>query len=232
MAARRQTRSKPKGFTYPYPRPAVTVDVVVFAAGAPPRRGAAPSLKVLLIRRGKAPFAGRWALPGGFVDAMEDLPVAAARELEEETGLQAELGPQVGAYGTPGRDPRGHTVSVAYLTWLAGGPAAVQGQDDAVDARWHDARKPPPLAFDHKAVLADSVHRLESLCNEQGSGAGWAQLLPRSFGVPDAASLHASARGLPLGASLSGSVRRAVRAHAQIRELKPQGRLLRFRRTA
>ncbi|MEZ6036395.1 MAG: NUDIX hydrolase [Planctomycetota bacterium] len=136
--------------TYDYPRPAVTVDTVLATVGA---NG---DLRVLLIQRARDPFAGAWALPGGFVDQHEDLEVAARREMLEETKVV--LGPmvQLGAYGTPHRDPRGHTVDVAFLAIC--GPDEIQGEagDDAADCRWFAAKKPPKLAFDHAAILKDA----------------------------------------------------------------------------
>lgn len=137
-------------FTYEYHRPAVTVDTVLATISD---RG---KLRVLLIERGNDPFAGHWALPGGFVDQHEDLMIAARREMMEETHI--ELGPlvQLGAYGTPHRDPRGHTVGVAFLAMVE--PDAVVGVagDDAVDCRWFAAARPPKLAFDHGAILRDA----------------------------------------------------------------------------
>lgn len=137
-------------FSYEYPRPAVTVDTVLATID---ERG---RLRVLLIERGDDPFAGHWALPGGFVDQHEDLEVAARREMLEETHI--ELGPivQLGAYGTPHRDPRGHTVGVAFLAMTE--PDAVVGiaGDDAADCRWFAASRPPKLAFDHGLILRDA----------------------------------------------------------------------------
>lgn len=136
--------------SYAYPRPAVTVDTVLATVGD---RG---DLRVLLIERARPPFAGSWALPGGFVDQHEDLEVAARREMLEETHLQ--LGPmvQLGAYGTPHRDPRGHTVGVAYLALCGPGDARGQAGDDAADCRWFGLRRPPKLAFDHGLILRDA----------------------------------------------------------------------------
>ena len=92
---------------YDHPRPAVTVDIVLFHRL---KRGE----RVLLIRRKRDPFKGRWCLPGGFVDDNESLEAAASRELFEETGLSGIELEQIGAFGDPGRDPRGHTVSVVF----------------------------------------------------------------------------------------------------------------------
>ena len=120
-------------YTYEYPRPAVTVDMVVFTL-----RG--DDLAVLLIKRKNDPFKGQWALPGGFVDENEALERAAARELEEETGLTGGFPArfeQLGAFGDPSRDPRGHTVSVAYLSYIGAERAVIRAGDDAAAAEWH-----------------------------------------------------------------------------------------------
>jgi 8-oxo-dGTP diphosphatase len=119
-------------FTYPYPRPSVTADVVAFTM-----RG--DDLAVLLIRRKEDPFKGAWALPGGFVNENESLERAAARELNEETGLTGVKLEQLGAFGDPGRDPRGHTVTVAFMTFRASEPAINPG-DDASAAEFHPLR--------------------------------------------------------------------------------------------
>jgi 8-oxo-dGTP diphosphatase len=137
--------------TYDYPRPAVTADTAVF-------RGPAHARELLLVQRGADPFAGMWALPGGFVEADEPLEHCARRELAEETGLspEGEL-VHVGAYGDPGRDPRGWTVTVLYAVVLgAGEPDAVAGGDDAAEAAWHRVASLPPLAFDHDRLARDA----------------------------------------------------------------------------
>ena len=140
-------------FTYAHPRPAVTVDIVLFA-----QHEGGPS--VLLIRRAHDPFQGAWALPGGFVDEMEDLDAAAVRELEEETGLKAIPLQQIGAFGKPGRDPRGHTVSIAYAAWLDSAAQAMPG-DDAAEAAWHPLNALPALAFDHDEIIALARAKME-----------------------------------------------------------------------
>ena len=131
--------------------PALTVDVVALT-GAPPAR------RVLLVQRGGDPFAGTWALPGGFVEGDERVAGAAARELAEETGVAAGPLELLGIYDTPGRDPRGPTVSVVYLLRVDGELDA-RGGDDAADARWFGVESLPPLAFDHSLVIADALSR-------------------------------------------------------------------------
>jgi 8-oxo-dGTP diphosphatase len=137
------------GDSGPYPRPMLTVDVVVLA-------GTEVSRRVLLIQRGNPPFRGRWALPGGFVEEGEQVLEAAPRELAEETGLQLSELRLLGVYDTPGRDPRGWTVSVVYLAHVPN-EAIVAGTDDASDARWFAADDLPELAFDHEVILADAL---------------------------------------------------------------------------
>lgn len=134
----------------------VTVDLVVLTVRD-------DRLKVLLVRRGIPPFRGKWALPGGFVLPVEDLPDAAARELTEETGirgLDAHL-EQLATFGRPGRDPRGRVVTVAYLA-LVPDPGDVRGGSDAAAAEWRDASTRGlrgPLAFDHDDILTAGVER-------------------------------------------------------------------------
>ena len=153
---------------------AVTVDLVVLTV-----RG--DELVALVVQRGVEPHVGRWALPGGFVGEDEDLPDAAARELEEETGIAA-IGAhleQLATYGAPGRDPRGRVVTVAYLALVADLPAPTAGTD-AAEAAWlpvDDLLRDRSLAFDHHRILSDGVERARakleysplatSFCDEQ-----------------------------------------------------------------
>lgn len=108
---------------------------------------------VLLIRRGREPFRGRWAFPGGFVEVGEDLGAAVHREVAEETGLDGLPFDQFRAYGDPKRDPRSHTVSVVYVAEIAGDRPPVRGDDDAAEAAWHALDALPELAFDHREIL-------------------------------------------------------------------------------
>jgi len=124
--------------------PKITVDVVV-----PSEEG-----HVLLIRRGSDPYEGQWALPGGFVEVGETLEAAAAREAEEETGLEVEIIRLVGVYSDPDRDHRGHNVSVAYLARAQEGEPS--GASDAAEAAFLDPST-VELAFDHEKIVADAL---------------------------------------------------------------------------
>ena len=141
------------GYTYPYPRPMVTVDAVVFA-----RDGS--GLLVALIARLHDPYAGSWALPGGFIEMDERLADAAARELREETGLQGVSLRPVGVFDDPGRDPRGRSISMAFAAYMEGPRPALHAADDAAEARWHSVTALPPLAFDHAEIVAAALDRL------------------------------------------------------------------------
>lgn len=195
-------------FTYPYPRPSVTADVVAFTMRA-------DDLAVLLIKRKDEPFKGCWALPGGFVNENEPLDRAAARELHEETGLTVHPSKleQLGAFGDPGRDPRGHTVTVAFVTFRAT-ETSINPGDDAIEAEWHPLRAldlgdvstarsvpppPPPgstpkkkkkksastkqpavrLAFDHAVILNRAYRRLCRHLNDPSSDYAFDVVPPR-----------------------------------------------------
>ena len=129
--------------TYDFPRPGLTVDLLVVS----------PSREVLLVQRHNEPFQGSWALPGGFVEEMEPLEDAARRELREETGVEVSELTQVMTVGEPGRDPRGWTVSVVYLARLDPKSVKLAAGDDAADARWFPLDALPELAFDHRMIL-------------------------------------------------------------------------------
>jgi len=142
-------------YCYEFPRPAVTVDAVVFGLFDKP-----PELRVVMVRRGKPPFQGHWALPGGFLEIDEPAQAAAARELAEETGIPLESAATLhplGFYEAPGRDPRGRTISLAYVTALTPPLPDPSGGDDAAEAHWITADpKAQPLAFDHAQILTDA----------------------------------------------------------------------------
>ena len=135
-------------YTYKYPRPAVTSDCVVMTKEEVP--------KVLLIQRGADPFKGAWAFPGGFMNMDETTEQCAIRELEEETGLKVAKVHQIGAYSKVDRDPRGRTITIAYLA-IIDSPENVIGQDDAAKAEWFPITDLPHLAFDHYDIMKDAI---------------------------------------------------------------------------
>ena len=135
-------------YTYKYPRPAVTADCVVITKEEQP--------KVLLIQRGADPYKGSWAFPGGFMNMDETTEQCAIRELEEETGLRVSDVHQIGAYSKVDRDPRGRTITVAYLA-IIDEPVQVTGQDDAANAEWFPLSALPELAFDHAEIMRDAI---------------------------------------------------------------------------
>ena len=151
-------------YNYKYPRPSVTADCIVITKEAEP--------KVLLIERGDEPFKGCWAFPGGFMNMDETTEQCAIRELKEETGLHISEGHQIGAYSKVDRDPRGRTVTVAYLA-IVDEPITVNGQDDAAKAQWFPLTafldKPsgkaerPELAFDHDEIMRDAIRKYKEV---------------------------------------------------------------------
>lgn len=134
-------------YTYKYPRPAVTGDCIVITKEV--------DAKVLLIQRADEPYIGCWAFPGGFLNMDETTEQCAIRELEEETGLKVNDVHQIGAYSKVDRDPRGRTITVAYLA-IIDSPISVLGQDDAAKAEWWPLSALPQLAFDHNDIINDA----------------------------------------------------------------------------
>jgi 8-oxo-dGTP diphosphatase len=194
-------------YTYPYPRPSVTCDAVVFTMRA-------DDLAVLLIRRKDEPFKGQWALPGGYVNENESLDRAVTRELAEETGLTGARLEQLGAFGDPGRDPRGHIITIAWVTFLVAEGKITAG-DDASAAEWHSFRTlaldaqvstsrsvpPPPklgkakrsstrsgspvrLAFDHAKIITAGYRRL-CLYLDDPLRERMFDLVPSRFTIPE-----------------------------------------------
>jgi len=137
--------------TYDYPRPSLTADLLLITNEDRPR--------VLLIRRKHEPFAGCWAFPGGFVNENEPLEAAARRELKEETGVEVEHLEQLQSFGDPGRDPRGWTVTIAFIGRVDAATLKPIAADDAAEVAWHFVDAPPKLAFDHAKILAAALKR-------------------------------------------------------------------------
>jgi len=146
--------------TYKYPRAALTVDCVVFGFDE-------GDLKLLLIQRDLEPFAGRWALPGGFVRVEESLEEAALRELQEETGVGRVYLEQLYTFGQPDRDPRERVVTVAYCALVKLSYHRVKAATDARNAAWFEVSDLPKVAFDHETIIETALQRLKGkVCYE------------------------------------------------------------------
>jgi 8-oxo-dGTP diphosphatase len=168
----------PAPYCYEYPRPMVTVDLAVFSL-------VEQSLRVLLIRRGHDPFAGKWAIPGGFLEMDEPAEAGARRELREETGLEI-AGPvePIGFFANPGRDPRGRTITLAHAAVVRPGEHKPQGGDDAAEAAWVMICDYIDLAFDHAEILSQALAWLKRGLIDPTRPLTL-QLLPSSFRVED-----------------------------------------------
>lgn len=159
-------------YSYDYPRPTLTVDIVVFSV-------CDNQLQVLLIQRGTEPFKGMWALPGGHVEIKEALETAALRELQEETGVQDAYLEQLYTYGDPLRDPRGRVISVAYFSLIPScNTIRIEGGSDATSANWFPVDNLPLLAFDHTDIIAYATRRLRYKLEYSAVGF---ELLPDTF---------------------------------------------------
>lgn len=176
--------------TYEYPRPALTVDCVIFGLDE------SNQLKVLLIQRALEPFKDYWALPGGFVDMSETLEAAALRELEEETGVRDVFIEQLFTFGDPDRDPRGRVVSVAYFALVNLGEHPVRASSDARNVKWFELDKMPDLAFDHAKILHTAVNRLKAKVRYQPIGF---ELLPEKFTLSQLQELYETILGVEEG---------------------------------
>ncbi len=128
-------------------KPSITVDGILMR-----------DKKILLIKRKNEPFKGKWALPGGFVEYGEKVEDAVIREFREEVGIKAKIKKLLGVYSDPSRDPRGHTISIVFILDAKGTPKA---GDDAIDAKFFDIDKLPPLAFDHDKIIEDAVREIK-----------------------------------------------------------------------
>jgi 8-oxo-dGTP diphosphatase len=174
--------------SYAYPRPALTVDCVVFGYDE-------AALRVLLIQRGNAPFEGKWALPGGFVHVDESLDAAALRELQEETGMERVYLEQLYSFGDPGRDPREHVVTVAYFALVKLSEHKVRAATDARDAAWFDVDDLPSLAFDHDRIFDTALARLRGKVRYQPIGF---ELLPKKFTLTQMQRLYEVVLGMEI----------------------------------
>jgi 8-oxo-dGTP diphosphatase len=141
-------------YTYDWPRPMVTVDAVVFSISG-------GKTQVLLINRGREPYKGKWAVPGGFIEMDEEIEDAVARELQEETGLTGVHLEQMRTFGRCGRDPRGRQISIAFTGVVTDGQDKICPGDDAAKAQWFDIEKfPEDLAFDHDEMIKCGIEKL------------------------------------------------------------------------
>jgi 8-oxo-dGTP diphosphatase len=178
----------PAPYCYEYPRPMVTVDLIVFSL-------VDQSLRVLLIRRGREPFAGKWAIPGGFLEMDEAAEAGARRELREETGLEIPgLIEPIGFFARPGRDPRGRTITLAHAAVIRPGEHSAQGGDDATEAAWIKIGDSIDLAFDHAEILDHALAWLRRGVIDRTPTLAL-ELLPRSCRLED---VHALFQGLGL----------------------------------
>lgn len=174
-------------YTYDYPRPAVTVDCIIFGYEV------GSQLKVLLIERANDPFKNSWALPGGFVEMEEDLEKAALRELEEETGVRDVFIEQLYTFGQPGRDPRGRVISVAYYALVNLAAHPTKAASDARNVQWFEVDQLPALAFDHQEVMDIAISRLIAKVRYQPIGF---ELLPEQFTLSQLQQLYETILGV------------------------------------
>ena len=169
------------------PRYPVAVDAVLFGASGVSVGGRSPGLEVLLIQRGIPPFEGQWALPGGLVLPDEDIETAVRRELFEEAGIAPAWLEQLYTFGRPDRDPRGRTITVAWLGLVQPSQYLPQASTDAHDARWWPLTDLPQLAFDHAAILEVARNRLRGKVRYQPVGF---DLLPEAFTLTELQTLY------------------------------------------
>jgi 8-oxo-dGTP diphosphatase len=176
-------------YTYPYSRPNLAVDCVVFGLDEP------NNLQAMLIRRNLPPFQDQWALPGGFVHIDESVDDAARRELQEETGLQNVFLEQLYTFGAIARDPRERVVTVAYYALVNLKEYSIQAATDASEAAWFPITHLPPLAFDHDQIMAMAIARLKGKVRYEPIGF---ELLPKKFTLSQLQALYETILGLPL----------------------------------
>ncbi len=199
--------------TLDYDRPAVTVDVIVL-------RVAAEAFELLLILRGKPPFEGRWAIPGGFVDMDESLDDAARRELREETRLSELWMEQLYTFGDIDRDPRGRCITIAYFGVVP--PDAdlnLAAGDDARELAWFDTRRLPELAFDHDRIVEIALGRLRTKLMYSLVGF---RLMPEAFTLPQLQRMFEIILDTPLD---KRNFRRKIRSMAILEDTGRRTRL-------
>ncbi len=205
--------AEPTGYTYPYPRPTVTVDAAILRPG----KG---GIEILLIQRRHDPFAGRFALPGGFLDMDEEPVSGAARELQEETGITGlELAPLMAA-GKVGRDPRARCITMVFGALVRGDDQQPRGGDDASHAAWYPLAAPPPLAFDHGDLVQEIAAHLHW---QAATAVVGRRLWPDGFAPADLVALH----HLILGQTEADPIERGLRLG--LLDPAPPGNRYRFR---
>lgn len=180
--------SRQPSFSYPYPHPAVSTDVVLFTI----RNG---TLCLLLIQRANPPYEGCWALPGGFLEIDEDLDQCALRELKEETGIEGVYLEQLYTFGKPARDPRERVVSVAYFALTRSDSLRPKAASDARAVAWYPVQSLPALAFDHSDIVAAALQRLVAKLTYSTIAF---QLLPETFTLSQLQSVYEMLLGEPL----------------------------------
>jgi 8-oxo-dGTP diphosphatase len=158
-------------YTYRYPHPAVTTDIVIFTIRQ-------DELKVLLIKRALPPYKNEWALPGGFIKLDESLEEGARRELEEETGVRDVYLEQLYTFGDPNRDPRERVITVAFYALVPTREIKIEAGSDAEGVSWFGMKELPELAFDHRSILKMAHERLRAKLDYSTIAF---QFMPRDF---------------------------------------------------
>jgi 8-oxo-dGTP diphosphatase len=171
-----------KTYSYDYPHPAVTTDVVLFTIQM-------NALSVLLIERKNPPFQDMWALPGGFLDIAEDLEACAKRELQEETGIEGVYLEQLGTFGAPHRDPRERVISVTYFALTPSDHLSPKAASDATKTFWFPIGRLPELAFDHAEIIDKARARLIA---KLGYSTIAFQMLPDTFTLSQLQAVYES----------------------------------------
>ncbi len=169
-----------KKYTYDYPRPAVTVDCVIFGFDK-------NQLKVLLTKRAIEPFLGKWAFPGGFIQEDENADDCALRKLQEEAGLKDIFLEQLYTFSNLARDPRGRVISIAYYALVRPDAYTLEAGVDIDAVQWFGIDEKLDLAFDHKQILNTAIQRLRGKIRYQPIGF---ELLPKQFTLPDLHNLY------------------------------------------
>jgi 8-oxo-dGTP diphosphatase len=175
-------------YCYSYPHPAVTTDIVIFSIRE-------QKLKLLLVKRARAPFADSWALPGGFVGIDEDLEACALRELEEETGVTGVYLEQLHTCGSPKRDPRERVISVAYYSLIPSDRLNVRSASDVKAVAWFALDSLPTMAFDHAEIVAMAHQRLVAKLDYSTIAF---QFMPEEFTLSELQTVYEIILGEPL----------------------------------